>query len=350
VRAAREDHMDEKDFKHMQRSALRTHFDADDTIFLERELTVVRAKVIETIYLPAQARAFVPKANDIPESADTYVYKTLNVAGKAKMISYESKDLPRVDVGGKEILGKVRPLGAAWAFNINELKEAVRTRSNLAEAKPRAARDTIERQIDDVLAYGAIPDENGIIPDVGLQGLANNPLVEVNGIGVGGNWFVDGTSPMTPQEMLDNVEDFASRITTRSNSVFEPDTLLLPTVLLNRMKKTVYSPLTGETVLTVFRRNNPNLTTIAGWWKLNTAGAGGVPRAIAYRKDPAILEGVIPQEFEVLPPQPNVLEILYNCHARCGGVKIYQPMAVYYMDFPALTHDQQVASGLIVGP
>jgi hypothetical protein len=91
--------------------------------------------------------------------------------------------------------------------------------------------------------------------------------------------------------------------------------------------------LNGESVLSVFKRNNPQITMIAPWYKLRTAGAGGKPRAIAYQRDPMILESVIPQEFEVLPPEMKGFEFINNCHARCGGVKIYQPLALRYMDF-----------------
>ena len=270
-------------------------------------------------------------STDIPDSADTYVYKTLETVGKAKIITYESKDLPRVDLGGKEVLGKVHPLGASWGFSINELKEAARLGTNLAEAKPRAARDVVERGIDNVLAFGSIPDEAGLVPDILLQGLVNNPHVVTLGIETG-TWWLNPT-PLAPNLVLANLANFATKISTRSSDTWQADTLLLPTLHYNYLQQTPYSTLTGETLMTVFRRNNPNLTTIAPWFKLNTAGVDGKPRAIAYKKDPSILEGVVPQEFEVVPPEQRGLEILYNCHARCGGVKIYQPLAVLYMDF-----------------
>jgi len=321
----------ESNYKKLQAQVLAQHFDANDTAFLERELTFVRAHVIETAYLPSLARGFVPKATDIPDSADTYVYKTLNVVGKAKMITYESKDLPRVDVDGLEVLGKVHPLGASWGFTINELKESARLKTNLAEAKPRAARDVVERGIDNILAFGSIPDEAGLLPDVLLQGLVNNPAVTTLGI-TSMPWWLNPT-PMDPNLVLKSIADFATKISTRSSDTWQADTLLMPTLHYNFLQQTSYSTLTGETLLTIFKRNNPNLTTIAPWFKLNTAGAGGLPRMIAYKKDASILEGVIPQEFEVVAPQYSALEILYNCHARCGGVKIYQPLAVVYGDF-----------------
>lgn len=326
--------INEAAFKAEQRAVLsRLHLDANDTYFLERELTQLRARMYEVAYPQPMGRMFAPKATDIAPSASTYSYKVYEPVGKAKFITYKSDDIPRVDAGAREVLGKVLPIGAAYAWDLNELREAARLGLQLSDAKARTARDVVERGIDHVLAFGSLPDEAGALPDVGLNGLVNNPLVVALGI-VGGLWWLNPT-PIDPDLILADLAGFVAEIQNYSENTWAADTLLLPTRHHTYLQQTPFSSLTGESLLTVFKRNNPQITTIAPWYKLNAAGVGGLPRAVAYKKDPMILEAIIPQEFEVMPLEMRGFEFLHNCHARCGGVKIYQPLAMRYMDFLA---------------
>jgi hypothetical protein len=48
--------------------------------------------------------------------------------------------------------------------------------------------------------------------------------------------------------------------------------------------------------------------------------------------DPEILQGVITQEFEMLPPQLRGFESVTYCHARVGGLELRYPKALAYAD------------------
>lgn len=330
-------HQIEKVYRARQRMVLSANFDAQETLFLERELTQLRAKLFNVEFPPSLARTFAPKATDIAASAETYSYKVYKPIGAAKLIAYKGGDIPRVDTVADEVLGKVRPIGASYGWDINELREAARLGLQLPEVKARTARDVVERGIDECLAFGSLPDETGAYPDVGLNGLANNALVVSLGLLSGGYWVnevgVVNPTPLAAAVILADLANLVSVVGNVSKDVFKVNTILLPTGHYEYIRQATFSALTGESILTVFQRNNPQITTIAPWYKLNAAGAGGLPRAIAYQKDPMILEAVIPQEFEVMPPEMRGFEFLNNCHARCGGVKIYQPLAARYMDF-----------------
>jgi hypothetical protein len=324
-------YIDEIAFKSQQRSVLAKRFDANETIFLERELTQLRAKMFEVQFPMPIARTLAPKATDIAPSATTYSYKVYEPIGSAKFINYKSNDIPRVDTVVKEVLGKVVPIGAAYGWDLNELREAARMGTALPEVKARAARDFIERGIDTVLAFGSLPDSNGVLPDVGLNGLVNNSLVTALTVLSGGYYF--GGTALDPEVIMAQLNALIAEVGNTSDNTWRVNTLLLPTRHYTYLQQTPFSSLTGESILTVFQRNNPQLTMIQPWYKLNTAGVAGAPRAIAYQRDPMVLEAIIPQEFEVMPPEVQGFEFLHNCHARCGGVKIYQPLAVRYLDF-----------------
>lgn len=323
-----------KTYRELAIAAMRPHFDANETLFLERELTQFRAKLFEVQFPALKARTFLPKANDIAPSAETYAYKVMSPLGKAKMIAYKAGDLPRVDADAIERTGKVRPVGASFGWDLNEMREAARLGIPLSELKGRMAREAIERAIDEILAFGGLKDASGALSDVSLQGFVNNADVEGGGganIEAGLYWFA-GTAP-DPADILADITDVVSLIQSDSKSVFQANSLLLPTRHYNYMKQTPFSELSGESILSVFQKNNPEITTVAPWYVLDDAGASGKPRAIVYQKDPMVAEAVIPQEFETMPPQADGLEMLINCHARCGGAKVYQPLAIRYLDF-----------------
>ena len=78
---------------------------------------------------------------------------------------------------------------------------------------------------------------------------------------------------------------------------------------------------------------NADLRNAESWYKLNTADAAGTgPRALFYKRSPEVLELVIPQDFEQLPPQAKNLAFVVPCHARCGGVVVRYPVAMLYLD------------------
>src|SRR5690606_39298439 len=79
--------MDEKLIQSVERSVLMQHFDANETLFLQRQLEQVRAKIFETEYPELKGRRLFPLATDIAASAETYVYFVYDMAGQAKVIA-----------------------------------------------------------------------------------------------------------------------------------------------------------------------------------------------------------------------------------------------------------------------
>lgn len=315
----------------LQHEVLRKHFDANETMFLERELTQLRAKIYEVVYPELMARSFAPKASDISSSAETYSYKVITPVGNAGWVAAGGDDLPRVDAHAKEVLGKVRSLGASYSWNLVELREAARNNVPLAFYKAKIARDIVERQIDEVLAFGSIRDQDGGFTDVGLAGLVNNALVVSNTVLAGSFWT--NPTPLAPATILDELNGLANSVFSASKQAFEADTILLPSAHYKKIEQTPYSANESDSILTVFLKNNRAIKQVVPWYNLDTAGATSGPRAVAYKKDASVLEAVIPQEFETLPPEARGLRFIVNCHARSGGVKIYQPIAMKYLDF-----------------
>lgn len=319
--------LSDKDFDLIQRDVLRRHFDTNDLPFLERELTFLRTKAYEVQVLPSRARSFIPLATDIPASAQTFEFKVYTPVGAAKVINPKSNDVPRIEFGARSITARIVPVGAAFAFTIPELREAARIGAPVQTIKPRLARDAVERGIDELLAFGDLDNTSGQ-NGLPIWGFTNNADVVSQGIATFGYWVDGGDSGVT---MLAELSNMIDQVSTRSGGLFKCTDLLLPLNRFNYVASKPFSDSIGDSVLAVLRKNHPEVN-VQPWEKLNSAGASSAPRAIAYAKSAEILEAVVPQEFEMMPPEREGFEMVTDCWSTCGGVKIYQPTAVVYAD------------------
>lgn len=315
-------------YDRLQRDELRRHFDANELPFIERELNQLRVKAFEVKFPDSKARRFVPLATDIAPSAMTFSFKVYTPVGAAKIINPKASDIPRLELGARQVTCRVAPIGIAFAFTIPELREAARVGAPLQTIKPRLARDTIERGIDELLCFGDLGNTSGQ-ESLPLLGLSNNSDVETGGIETFGYWVDGGDSGVT---MLAEMNNVCTEVSTRSKGTYSCTTLLMPLSRYNAAKdKLLDSSGSSDSVLATFLKNNPGVE-VYPWEKLETAGATSAPRMIAYAKNAEVLEGVIPQEFEMMPPERRGFELINDCWATCGGVKIYQPTAVVYAD------------------
>lgn len=302
--------------------------DANESAFLERQLTYLRSQVHDVQYAELMARRFVPIANDIPSDADTYSYEVNNRTGEAKVLANQADDLPRVDVQASEVTGKVKTIGDSYGWYVQQLRSSIRLGKNLPSKKLMAASLAIETKIDEMLGLGHAASN--------ITGLVNNADVVALGIINPANdpWNYTTT---TADAACADLDALVNTIVLDSLQLFKPDTLLLAPAEYNFLATKKRSDSSDVTVLRWFLNNNPYIRNVDQWYRLTAAGAGGKNRAVCYKRDPMILEGIIPQEFEALPPQERNLELVVPCHARCGGVAVYQPQAVRYADFTATT-------------
>lgn len=307
--------------------AIRHNFDANENAFVERQLTAVKQKTYEVLYPDLLAMSFLPIATDIPETADNYVYIVYDTVGEAKIISNGATDLPRVDMNGREVPGKVYTIGDAYGWNVFEMKEANRIGVPLSAMKAKAARDAIERQIDKMLASGTTDSQTGL--NTNVTGLINNADVVANGI----TSFTAWTKATSPDTVANELNDFAASIVTATKQKIIPDTVLLPTPRFKVAAELRMGTSSDVTVLQWVLKTSPYIKNVAQWYRLDGAGASGKDRAIAYKRDPAVLEAVVPQQFTQWAAQLQGLEMVNPCTGRCGGVKVYQPAAMLYGDF-----------------
>lgn len=316
-------------FERAARRELESRFDANETLFLERQLTQVRSTVYTVQYADLLGRGMMSNATDVAPFADTYVYGVYDRKGRARIGANNTKDLPRIDLIASEVTGKVRNVEAAYGWDINTMREAARLGIDLPSMKADAARQSIETAIDEMLATGDLTVSTGQ-SNVGCTGIVNNADVIAQGIIAPTTAQLSGA---TAAQMIVDLNQMASTIVNGSNQKFIPDTMVFAPNEYNLLAQTPISNVSDKTVLSWFLANNPYIKSIKQWWRLTAAGASSKNRALVYKNDKLVLESVIPLDFEQLPPQPTMLEFVVPCLARCGGAKVYQSSAIRYADF-----------------
>lgn len=296
--------------------------DAGETAALSRQLEHMYAKTYDVKHGPLKSRQFVPIDTSVDTGAEFFTYRQWDMVGMADLIANFADDLPRVDAAAKEFTAKIHSMGAAFGYSIQDLRRSAKAGSQLDSRRASAARRAHDQKFDQLVALGNA--------DAGLVGFLNHPNVPIVAPTTG-QWV---TNSATPQEKLADLNKLASSIVITTLETFVPDTLLLDNDSYEDINSTPFST-TGDsdkTILRYFLDNNPYIRNVDQWSRLNTAGAGGVSRAVCYFRSEEVVAAVEPQPFEQLPPQWKNLEAVIPTHSRIGGVRVQYPFGMAYMD------------------
>lgn len=307
------------------------HLDANESAFFERQLEHVKAQTYNVKY--PELKAASGMVFEIDSSAsngdETITYQQYDQFGMAKIISDYADDLPRADVAGKEFTAKVRSIGSSYGYNVQEVRRAQRAGLPLQTRKSNAARRAVDSKIDRIAWYGDT--------DHGLYGLLNNPNITSQTAPTGvttSNVTWIGGSPKNSEEILEDMNKIVRDMIDLTKGMESPDTILLPVKQHAKIHQTRLDSGTDTTIAEFFLRNNPTVRRIMMINELKdvvdlpsgVAGPKDVMVALKTSVDTMALE--VPQPFEQFDPEQRNLEFVVNCHARCGGLSIYYPLAV----------------------
>jgi hypothetical protein len=295
--------------------------DAKYTAILQKELEYVKARTYDAVYPAFKARMLIPVSNEADTGAETVTYRQWDAFGIANILSNYADDIELVDVLSEEFSQKVVGMALGYTYSIQELRRSAMAGAKLDQRKAAATRKGIEQRIENMGASGA--------SEVGMTGIANNSNVNLVSPTTG-TW-----ASATGAQMVADMIKFESSIITTNLETFLPTTIVMDIASYRLFNGTRIST-SGDTHTTAkeaFLKSAQSVTEVVSWNKLALADAAGTgPRAICYTKSPEVLTLEIPQEFEQFPPQQKNLSFFVPAHARCGGVIVYYPIAMGYMD------------------
>jgi len=294
-------------------------------LFLERQLEFIRPQVFEVEYADIKYPTILPVTSEAGPGAQTFTYRIMDATGDFKLISDAADDLPRADVSQTEKSINIRSFGGSFGYTVQELRAAQMANVALEQRRAAAVRRAYEEKVEQVALFGEA--------SVGLAGFFNNSTVDVL---AADKWFTGATATgTTAQDMLALLNQGVTAIINGSNMKEQPDTILMAWEDYNVVSTTRNSDASDVTVLEYFLRTNPFIRNVEPINQLDSdKGSLSKNRMVIYKRDPGKVQLHIPQPLELFPPQQRGLEFIVPAHARVGGVALYYPKSVIYVQAP----------------
>lgn len=294
-------------------------------LFLERQLEFIRPQVFEVTYADIKYPTLLPVTSEAGQGAQTFTYRIMDSTGEFKLIADAADDLPRADISQVEKSINIRSFGGSFGYTVQELRAAQMANISLEQRRASAVRRAYEEKVEAVAMFGE--------SSVNLAGFFNNATVDII---AADRWFTGSTASGTAQDMLELLNYGVSAIINASNMKEQPDTILLAYEDYNKVSTTRNSDSSDVTVLEYFLRTNPYIRNVEPINQLDKDNSVlNTNRMVVYKRDPEKVQLHIPQPLELFPPQQRGLEFIVPAHARVGGVAIYYPKSVIYVQASA---------------
>jgi len=286
-------------------------------LFLERQLEFIRPQVFEVQYADIKYPTVLPVTSEAGPGAQTFTFRIMDSTGEFRLIADAADDLPRADISQTEKSINIRSFGGSFGYTVQELRAAQMANIALEQRRAAAVRRAYEEKVESLAFFGE--------STVGLSGFFNNSTVDVV---AADKWFSNATAA----EMLELLNYGVSAIISGSKMKEQPDTILMAYEDYNKVSTTRNSDSSDVTVLEYFLRTNPYIRNVE---PINSLDADNsvlnTNRMVVYKRDPEKVQLHIPQPLELFPPQQRGLEFIVPAHARVGGVALYYPKSVIYV-------------------
>lgn len=300
-------------------------FDAQAALgFVTAQTTHIEREVNETVYPDIQYPALIPVDTSAHPFAKTVTYYSSDKFGTAKWINGNADDIPLAGTELAKHETSVHMAGIGYGYGYEEINQAQMLGINLTADDAMAARRAYEEMVDRVALQGDATK--------GFSGLINSSAVTAAAVTTGA-W-----ASATEDQILADINNVILAVGTDTQYVAMADTLLLPYAKLNLLASNRLGD-TQATILEFLRRNNTYTAmtgqelTIRAVRGLETAGAAGVARMVAYRRNPQVLKLHIPMPHRFLPVyQDGPLNFVVPGVFRLGGLDIRRPKEVRYGD------------------
>jgi hypothetical protein len=303
--------------------------DAGESVWFKRQLEFIDKTMYETIWPENKARSLIPTQGGVPDWAKVYTWRMYDRFGRAKIAANMADDIPRADRTGQEQPQIIKPVTAAYGWDIFEIKASAALGTQLDAMKAIAARYAIEQEIDSILALGnAEHNLQGLLTQATFTNVT--PATKTGG---GTAWNL---TPAEPDEIAGDVfnvfNTLISGMKGAGGPVFQKFTVLLPIKQYGIIAQRRMSAFSDVTILNYILKQSPFVESIEPWYRLSGIGAGSTDRMCVYPKNPMVVSGIVPMEFTTQPPDQRNLEFVINCLSTTGGTVIRYPVALAYMD------------------
>lgn len=259
------------------------------------------------------------------------VFYSGDIAGAAQFLSGKGFDMPFADISTSQYLQANHFAGIGYEWSLQELQRAAKLGRNLGADKARAARSVAE-----AFVYGIAIRGN---TEKNLTGLVNDANVPAATVLADGTGSTTTFSTKTPSQILRDVNAVINTVFTATKETKRANTLLLPTTRRQYVSQNTIGTASDKTILTFIKEENDYTQetgqplTIIGTRELETAGASGTARMMAYANERDVIQFHLPGPHEFLEPfRKSSMTWEVAGVMNVGGVEIRRPKALAYRD------------------
>lgn len=295
--------------------------------FLVAQTSYIEPQVVRIKYPELNYAQFVPIDTAANEWAKSITFFSVDMVGQADWFNHMARDVPFADIQRQKYEQGIEMAAIGYRYTLEELGQAMMLpNTNLTIERAAAARRAYEEMVHNVCMYGDSRKN--------WYGLVNHNLPAV----INQTSTFASLIPANTAQILQAVNSLLTNIWQASLTVEMADTLLLPLSVTTLLSMTQL-PNTTMNLTEWIARNNLYTTETGAQLLmravrgLDTAGASGNGRAIAYRRDPEVVKIHIPMTHRFLPvwqTGPIVFDV--PGIFRLAGLEIRRPGAFRYMD------------------
>ncbi len=286
-----------------------------------KALEHVTSRFYEIDFPELKWRDQIPLNTEPDEGADYYAFETEEIIGDSKVSHLYARSAPQVDVKVVKDSRIIVPLLSSFEYSIQDIRAAARENRNLPDRKARAAREVLERGLDELFFMGSAKH--------GVEGMLNSAdvtVVDATDPGGGTLW-----STKTTDQKIDDITEAMSAMqdATNGREGNVVDILLPHTQYTDLMTSRVSD--TGVTAFGYIMSQIEGVRSIRSNWRLKNIDATD-ERMVLYNQDSSKLEAVLPLDVLSHPAQLNGAIWDSLVESRAAGTVIYKPRSLYYVD------------------
>ena len=275
---------------------------AGESLFLARQLELIREETYSRKYEPLKSRVHFPLDFSGGPGLEAITHRMIDRFGKAALgLGY-----PRVDIRQREFTTPVRHITDSFEYSVQELQKAMRANLPLGSYKAMAAQDAA-MHLADRLAY--LGDD-----DSGLLGAFTHPNVPIKIAGVQIN------SNFTPDQIIDLYNETINFIENETNGMARANVVLQSTKAFTYISTTPRQSDSDTTILEYLRKAHPAVF-FDSCPHCSGTGLGGTDVLFAYNRDPVSMSLNIPYDFTILPEFWTGKGYEINCTMDFGGIE-----------------------------
>lgn len=298
----------------------RMHADAPLSAFAEQELRQMMTQTYDRVFPELDARQHIPIKPGLAAGAMALGFDRWDMRGRARFMGANARDVPRVDVGKERETHPVRAIVLGYGITIQEQMASAFSGIPLDQRKSDGVRRGMAETEHEVLLIGSA--EENLPGFIGRCPMVPRALLPT------GSW----TPATSPDNIIKDLNFMVDAIFVATNRAFRPSVILLPLDKFRLIQTMPRSSTSDKTVLMWFLENNPYVREILPLYELGTANPSGGASALAYQKDPLVLEGIVPMPFRFLDPQVQGFETVVPAMQTIGGTFWYQPLGGCFFD------------------